>query len=112
LLLYDLYLSNPSICYFRRMEGLKLACAARSIRRQIKESLNDGSISLSELIRLGKRDKIINRMKMYDLILTLPGVGEVKARSIMVACGISPARRLRGLGWKQAEKLEEAIRYI
>jgi len=44
-----------------------------------------------------------------DLLQTLQGVGEVRAAKIMESCGISPNRRLRGLGRRQREALSAYI---
>ena len=51
----------------------------------------------------------IARLRTVDLLQALPGVGEVRARSIMEGCEISAPRRLKGLGRRQSEAL---IAYI
>ena len=67
----------------------------------------------SALVGIGwsttQADDAVARLRTVDLLLALPGVGEVRAREAMAGCGISPRRRLGGLGRRQREAL---IAYI
>ena len=48
-------------------------------------------------------------MKVSALIESLPGYGKAKATKIMDELGISPNRRVKGLGERQRENLLEAL---
>ena len=85
------------------------ALQARTARADLKESFRTGKASLQQVFDMADTDDAIGRMRTVDLLQTLQGVGEVRAAKIMEACGISPNRRLRGLGRRQREAL---IAYI
>ena len=44
-------------------------------------------------------------MKVIALIESLPGVGKVRAKSVMEKIGIAESRRIRGLGIHQIREL-------
>ena len=48
-------------------------------------------------------------MKVSALIESLPGYGKAKATKIMDELGISPSRRIKGLGARQREQLLETL---
>jgi hypothetical protein len=85
------------------------ALQARTARADLKESFRTGTSSLQSVFEAADEDAAIGRMRTVDLLQTLQGVGEVRASKIMETCGISPNRRLRGLGRRQREAL---IAYI
>ena len=62
-----------------------------------------------EVLDRADEDPAIGRLRTVDLIQSLPGVGEVRAQRVMEVCGISPVRRLKGVGRRQREAL---IAYI
>ncbi len=66
-----------------------------------------GSITLSELLEQGDRDDVVANTKVVTVLESLPGLGKVKARRLMVSLGISVARRIQGLGKHQREALLE-----
>ncbi|HRO30161.1 MULTISPECIES: integration host factor, actinobacterial type [Micrococcaceae] len=85
------------------------ALQARTARADLKESFRAGKTTLQSVFETADVDDAIGRMRTVDLLQTLQGVGEVRAAKIMETCGISPNRRLRGLGRRQREAL---IAYI
>ncbi len=64
-----------------------------------------GSTTLGELLEQGDRDEVVANTKVVTILESLPGVGKVKARRIMAQHGISPSRRVQGLGKHQREAL-------
>jgi ribosomal protein S13 len=46
-------------------------------------------------------------MKVVAVLEAMPGVGKIKAQRIMDNLEISPSRRVRGLGTKQRQALEQ-----
>ena len=59
------------------------------------------------MIQEGKANDIIGKMRVSALLESMPGVGKVRAAGIMDELGISPSRRVRGLGANQAAALRE-----
>ncbi|MDY6055459.1 integration host factor, actinobacterial type [Micrococcus sp.] len=92
-----------------RAQARSKALQARQERAALKSAFAAGELSLADVLARADEDPAIGRMRTVDLLQALPGIGEVRAQSIMTACEISPARRLKGLGRRQREAL---IAYI
>lgn len=95
----------PQLTPAQREAALAKAAEARRARAEVKERLKMGSINLNELFVLGDNNDIIAKLKVVNVLESLPGVGKVRARRIMEELEISESRRLRGLGSNQREKL-------
>lgn len=81
------------------------ATAARARRAAVKEKLKTGETTVAEVIADSSTDEAIGRLKVSDLLESLPGVGKVRAGTIMADVGIAPTRRIRGLGVHQRQAL-------
>ncbi|WP_058233928.1 integration host factor, actinobacterial type [Devriesea agamarum] len=101
----------PSLSDEQRAAALKKAAEARRERAAIKARLKDSTgrrgDEISKVLKEAEENETIGKLKVSALLEALPGVGKVKAQQIMEEIGISPSRRLRGLGSHQAEKLVE-----
>ena len=97
----------PQLTDEQRKAALEKAAAARHARAELREKIKQGEISLEEV--LNSEDPIASRMKVSALIESLPGYGKAKAAKIMNELGISPTRRVKGLGARQREQLLEAL---
>ena len=95
----------PPLTPEERAAALAKAAAARRERAAVKNRLKYSSGSLAEVIEDGKADPIIGKMKVTELLESMPGVGRVRARSIMAEVGIAESRRVRGLGANQIAAL-------
>ena len=84
-----------------RAAALQKAADARRTRALVKHRLKFGGGSITEIMMQGQADDAIGRMKVTALLQSMPGVGKVKAQSIMDALGIADNRRVRGLGVQQ-----------
>ncbi|MGZ0229995.1 MAG: integration host factor, actinobacterial type [Acidimicrobiales bacterium] len=98
----------PTLTDDQRREALAKAAVARRVRAELKERLKMGSLSLRELLTQVD-DPIVGRTKVLAVLESLPGVGKVKARKLMLECRISDTRRLRGLGEVQRATLLETL---
>jgi transposase len=87
----------PVLTPEQRAQALAKAAVARKERAEIKGRLKKGELSL-EIESIGK-------MKVIALIESLPGVGKVRAKSVMEKIGIAESRRIRGLGVHQIREL-------
>jgi len=90
----------------QRAEDLLKAAAARAERSEIKKRLKRGEFTLAEVIEDARTDEVTGKMKVSDVLKSLPGVGNVRAAQIMERIGIPENRRVRGLGDNQRAALE------
>jgi len=89
---------------FRRKAGQK-AVAARQERAKTKELIATGQIFFFDLF--SDERKSISRMRLIDLLQSVPGVGKIRAEQILERTKISPSRRIGGVGPRQIELLRE-----
>ena len=89
---------------FRRKAGEK-AVAARRDRAKTKELVASGELFFLELFEDDR--KSIARMKLIDLLQSVPGVGKIRAEQILERASISPSRRIGGVGPRQIELLRK-----
>ncbi len=95
----------PVLTAEQRQAALEKAAAARQVRAEIKDRLKHSRASLNEVLEESKANQFIGKLKVIDLLQSMPGVGKVKAEEIMGRVGIAANRRLRGLGDNQISKL-------
>ena len=95
----------PPLTPEQRAEALAKAAAARRERAAVKNRLKYSSGSLAQVIEEGKSDPVVGKMKVTELLESMPGVGRVRARAIMAEVGIAESRRVRGLGANQIAAL-------
>ncbi len=88
----------------RRKAGEK-AVAARRERATIKALVASGELFFFDLFK--DERKSIARMKLIDLLQSVPGIGKVRAELILDRTKISPSRRIGGVGHRQLELLRE-----
>lgn len=103
-------MSTPDLTEEQRAAALVKATAVRSARRVFKEELSRGEFTLEQAIARAKADEALAGIRVRDLLQCLPGVGPKRAEVAMEEIGISPARRIRGLGAHQVEALLERER--
>jgi hypothetical protein len=99
----------PTLSQDQRQAALEKAAAVRKQRAELKDRLKMGSVSLKELLDQGQSDEVIGKMKVINVLESLPGLGKVKARRAMDEVGISETRRVQGLGEQQRRKLLEKL---
>lgn len=97
----------PQLTEEQRRAALEKAAAARHARAELRDNIKSGKITLKEVIE--SDDPIASRMKVSALLESLPGYGKAKAAKVMSDLGISPSRRVRGLGERQREQLLETF---
>jgi transposase len=95
----------PILTAEQRRAALEKAAVARQVRAEIKNRLKHSRASLTEVLQESKANQFIAKLKVVDLLQSMPGVGKVKAEEIMERVGIAANRRLRGLGDNQISKL-------
>lgn len=94
----------PNLSDAERRAALKKAAEARQARAELKKKLKSGKLNLKEVLKKSD-DPIVGRMKVGNLLESLPGVGKARANKKMEDLKISPTRRVQGLGSNQKENL-------
>ncbi len=95
----------PKLTPEQRAAALEKAAAARASRADVKKRLKYQGGTISEVVALAKEDDAIAKLRVTELLESLPGIGKIKARQIMADVGIAESRRVGGLGPHQIEKL-------
>lgn len=95
----------PPLSNEARKAALEKAAAARRERAAVKNRLKHSGAALSDVVADGQQDDAIGKMRVSDLLASMPGVGKVRAAQMMERIGISPSRRVRGLGENQITAL-------
>lgn len=98
----------PQLTDEQRKEALEKAAQARHARAELRDKIKAGDVTLEEV--LSSDDPVASRMKVSALIESLPGYGKAKAAKVMNELGISPTRRVKGLGARQREQLIETFK--
>jgi S13-like H2TH domain len=96
----------PTLTPEQRQQALAKAAEARKKRAELKGELKSGKKSLKDVLAKSD-DDIVGKMKVTNVLESLPGVGKVRAQKIMEELDISASRRVRGLGAKQRQLLLE-----
>ena len=96
----------PPLTPEQRQAALQKAAASRRERAEVKNRLKNSGASINDVIAAGQTNDVIGKMRVVDLLQSLPGLGKVRARQVMERLGIAESRRVRGLGTKQVAALE------
>lgn len=96
----------PPLTPEQRQAALEKAAAARRERAEVKNRLKHSGASITDVLRDGQTNEVVGKMKVLDLLQSVPGLGKVRARQMMERLGIAESRRVRGLGAKQIAALQ------
>jgi hypothetical protein len=99
----------PELDDDQRRAALAKAAEARRVRAELKQMLKAGEVSLGEVLDRADDADALAKMKVSDVLGSMPAYGPVKARRLMEDLDIAPTRRLRGLGPRQREALLEVF---
>lgn len=91
----------PNITAEQRAAALEKAARVRSERAALKCRLVGGETTLSEAMA----EPCAARMRVYQLVRALPGIGNAGTDRIMRELHIDRDRRVAGLGCRQREAL-------
>lgn len=95
----------PILTPEQRKAALEKAAIARQLRAEVKNRLKHSRATLTEVLQESRANEIIAKLRVIDLLQSMPGVGKVRAQEIMQRVGIAGNRRLRGLGANQIKDL-------
>ena len=97
----------PPLTPEQRQAALEKSAASRRERAEVKNRLKNSGASIVDVLSEGQRNEVIGKMRVVDLLQSMPGLGKVRARQLMEKLGIAESRRVRGLGAKQVAALEK-----
>lgn len=95
----------PRLSPEERARALAIAKSARQERAQIKSEIHRGNITLSQFLTLSDSNGTLAKMRVSELLESLPGYGKIRAQALMERFEISPTRRVQGLGRHQRSAL-------
>jgi acetolactate synthase small subunit len=96
----------PQLTPEQRQAALDKAAASRRERAEVKNRLKHAGGSILDVLRDGQVNEVVGKMRVVDLLQSMPGLGKVRARQLMERLSIAESRRVRGLGAKQIAALE------
>ncbi len=97
----------PPLTPEQRQAALEKAAASRRERAEVKNRLKHSGATINDVLAEGQTNEVIGKMRVVDLLQSMPGLGKVRARQLMERLGIAESRRVRGLGAKQVAALEK-----
>ena len=97
----------PKLTTEARLAALEAAKQARRTRATVKEQVRRGELKISQAIELASTNEAIAKMRVSELIESIPGIGKVRVASILDKLGISGTRRIQGLGVLQLQRLKK-----
>jgi hypothetical protein len=100
--------SPPTLTAEERRAALAKAAESRKIRATFKSEVKNGSRSWVDAF--SSDNQAIRKMRVKELLLSLPGFGEVRATTLLERAGISTARRIQGVGRSQYELLLKLLK--
>lgn len=83
------------------------ATEARRARAALKTEVKNGDLTLSQALDKAADDETLSRVKVVDLLRSLPRVGVKRSAEILENLDIAANRRIRGLGRHQVERLKD-----
>lgn len=95
----------PEITYEQRLEALGKGMRTRTERARVKRAMKAGEVGFGEAMR----SESMRRCRVSEAIAAMPGYGKAKAEALMKRLGISPRKRVGGLGKRQAAALMEVL---
>jgi guanylate kinase len=95
----------PRLSDEERSRALEIAKSSRQERARYKSELNKGVISIAEIVDLATGNSAIAKMRILELLESVPGYGKIRAQALMERLEISPTRRIQGLGRHQRQAL-------
>jgi len=100
----------PQLTDEERRAALAKAAQSRKVRASFKAEIKNGERNWLEAFTSDV--EAIRKMRVKELLQSLPGVGEVRALNLLERAGISHSRRIQGVGKSQYESLLRILKEI
>ena|SRR5437868_8835011 len=101
-------LTAPDRSLKQRMDALQQANKIRTMRKDLKLDLKTGRRQITGLIL--DPPEVIQTMKLFDLLISVPKYGRVKVNRILTQCRISPSKTIGGLSERQRGEIVSYLR--
>lgn len=96
----------PKLTDKQRRAALDKGMQIRLERARYKQRLKDGSKTVEQFFKLADSGyQAAYGMRVYSLLTSLPGYGEVRSRQLMNELRIAQGRKVKGLGTMQRAML-------
>ena len=93
-----------------RIAGSKAAVAARRARAEVKRQVSSGERTASDVLdKATPENPAEATLRVSELIGSIPWLGPTRTARIMTELGISPSKRVGGLGIHQKKRLREFL---
>ena len=99
----------PVLTNEQRIAASAKAVEMRTKRAVVRRQLKESEVSFTEVLSIANSDDIVSGMRVITILESLPGIGKIKASTLMESCDIAMSRRMKGLGSTQARKLKNAL---
>jgi hypothetical protein len=100
---------TPTRSLDQRMEALTRANHIRVRRAQLKRDLKAGAVHIADL--LADPPSEVLTAKVYDMLMAVPRLGQVKATRVLTQCRISQSKTVGGLSDRQRAELLDLFQH-
>lgn len=100
----------PHLTLEERRAALVKAAQSRKVRAEFKAEVKSGQRHWLDAFT--SDIDAIKKMRVKELLQSLPGVGEIRATTLLDRAGISHSRRIQGIGKSQYETLLKILKEI
>ncbi len=98
----------PARSLDQRMDALRRANNVRVQRAQLKRGLKSGSVRIEDVLR--QPPEYVSTAKVFDILMSVPKFGRVKAARFLNQCRISQSKTVGGLSERQRGELVTLLR--
>ena len=95
----------PQLTPEERANALAKAKFSRQVRAGVKLRIKDQELSIAQVLEIARDDEAIAKMRVLELVESVPGMGKIRAKALLERLHISLTRRVQGLGRHQVESL-------
>ena len=95
----------PQLTPEERANALAKAKFSRQVRAGVKLRIKNQDLSIAQVLEIARNDEAIAKMRVFELVESVPGMGKIRAKALLERLHISLTRRVQGLGRHQVESL-------
>lgn len=96
-------MNPPTLTNEQREHARAAAMRARRERAAIRAALREGRASATQVLQSTNDAQM--RMKVSDLLRSVPGIGPIRCARILERAGVAPSKRVGGLTSRQRDRL-------
>ena len=95
----------PQLSPEERANALAKAKFSRQVRAGVKLRIKNQDLSIAQVLEIAHNDEAIAKMRVCELVESVPGMGKIRAKALLERLNISLTRRVQGLGRHQVKSL-------